>query len=134
MKYTVNSKTYEIPNAEIDKLTNSLDITLAEACEIYLSDHDLLTNDTVESLTAKATKNRITSTIHGAKQAKAERKPREKKANPLKQEIVKAIFAGILDNVKTDGEVTITNNEKYLDFSVNGRAFTVNLVEHRAKK
>lgn len=134
MNYKYNNKTYNVPDAEIDKLTSTLDVTLAEACEIYLSDHDLITNNVVEELTATATKNRITHKIHGAKQDRKERKPREKKANPLKQEIVQAIFSGILSNVKTDGEVIVTNAEKYIDFTVGGREFTVNLVEHRKKK
>lgn len=134
MQYKYNNKNYNIPDNEIDRLQSQLDVTLAEACEIYLSDHDLVTNKTVETLSAKATKNRITSTIHGAKQDKRERKPREKKENPLKKEIVKALFSGILNDIKADGEVIITNDEKYIDFTVGGREFTVNLVEHRKKK
>lgn len=130
MKY----KNYNIPDNEIDKLMDALDISMAEACEMYLSDHDLIENETVEELTKKAQKNRVTATIHDAKGEKKERKPREKKENPLKKEIINAIFSGIALNLKTDGEIIVTNDEKYIDFNIDGREFTVNLVEHRKKK
>lgn len=134
MKYTYKGKNYNVNDADIDKLMEQLDISLAEACEMWLSDRDLIVDETVEELTAKATKNRITSTIHQAKGEKKERKAREKKENPLKKELIQAILKGISENISTDGEIIVTNDEKYLDFSVNGLDFTVNLVQHRKKK
>ncbi len=130
MKY----KTYTIPDNEIDALVDALDISINEACEMWLSDHDMIENETVEELTKKATKNRVTGTIHGAKGEKKERKAREKKENPLKKEIIQAILKGIAENISTDGEIIVTNDEKYIDFNVNDREFTVNLVEHRKNK
>lgn len=134
MTYKYNNKVFNIPDKEIDKAVESLDCSIAEACEMYLADHDLIKDETVEELTKNATKNRITSTIHGAKGEKKPRKPREKKENPLKKEIIQAIFNGIALNIKTDGEIIVTNDEKYIDFNVDGREFTINLVEHRKKK
>lgn len=137
MKYTVNNKSYNIPNEEIDKLMDSLDISIAEACEMYLSDHDVIVNETVEELTKNAQKNRVTGTIHGAKGEKKERKPREKKENPLKKEIIDAIFYYFSDKNNlnfTIDEIKVTNSEKYIDFISNNRSFTLNLVEHRPKK
>jgi hypothetical protein len=130
MKYTIQNKTYNIPNEEIDKLTEALDISIAEACEMYLSDHDLIVNETVEELTKNATKNRVTATIHSAKGEKKDRKPREKKENPLKKEIISKIYSVLKDF----DNVTVTNDEKYIDFSIENRDFTINLVEHRKKK
>lgn len=134
MKYTFNNKTYNIPNEEIDKLTESLDISIAEACEMWLSDHDMIINETVEELTKNAQKNRVTGTIHNAKGEKKERKPREKKENPLKKEIIEAIYNGIIKEITSSDHVSITNNEKYIDFSIGDRKFTINLIEHRKKK
>lgn len=130
MKY----KGYEIPNAEIDKMMDTLDISLEEACETYLFDHDLVENEEVEEMTKKATKNRITSTIHGAKGEKKERKPREKKENPLKKEIIQAIYTVIANEITSNSKTFIRNDEKYIDFSLGDREFTINLVEHRKKK
>lgn len=134
MTYTYNNKEYNIPDAEIDKLMDSLDISIAEACEMYLSDKEIIINETVEELTKTAQKNRVTNTIHGAKGEKKERKPREKKENPLKREIIQVIYDAIADNFHEKDYCFIENAEKYINFSLEGREFTINLVEHRPKK
>lgn len=134
MKYTINNKTYTIPNEEIDKLTDSLDISIAEACEMYLSDHDIIVNETVEELTKNAQKNRVTGTIHGAKGEKKERKPREKKENPLKKEIIGRIYDLFKVEYGDLMKISLRNDEKYIDLEIEGRSFTINLVEHRKKK
>lgn len=134
MKYTYNNKTFEIPDSEVDKIMDSLDISLAEACEMYLFDHDLIVNDTAEELTAKAQKNRVTATIHQAKGEKKPRKAREKKINPLKKELIQIIYKALFSEVNDIHSITVTNDEKYIDITVGDREFTVNLVEHRKKK
>ena len=130
MKY----KGHNIPDTEIDKLMNKLDISLEDACETILCDMGVEEDETVEELTAKAQKNRVTSTIHNAKGEKKERKAREKKENPLKKQIILALFEGLNGFFGHNGEVSIRNEEKYIDISFEGREFTVNLVEHRRKK
>ena len=127
-------KNYTIPDHEIDKLMESLDISITEACEIYLSDHEIVKNEVVEELTSKAKKNKVTNTIHGAKGEKKERKAREKKENPLKKEIIEELFYGLTRNLLYSDCINIRNDEKYIDFTIEGRDFTVNLVEHRKKK
>ena len=131
-------KNYTIPDHEIDKLMESLDISITEACEIYLSDHEIVKNDTIEELTSKAKKNKVTNTIHGAKGEKKERKTREKKENPLKKQIISGIHDYFLDEIghifDKNTTISIRNDEKYIDLEINGRSFTINLVEHRQKK
>ena len=134
MTYTYNGKAYNIPDEEIDKLMDNLDISIAEACETYLADKEIISCEEEKKLTQKATKNRVLSTIHQAKGEKKERKAREKKENPLKKEIIQVIFDAISENFLLKEYCTITNDEKYIDFSQDGRHFTVNLVEHRQKK
>lgn len=134
MKY----KGYNISDAEIDKLMDKLDISLEEACETILSDREVIENETVNELSKKATKNRITSTIHNAKGEKKERKTREKKENPLKKEIISGIHDYFLDEIghifDKNTIISVRNDEKYIDLEINGRNFTINLVEHRPKK
>lgn len=134
MKYTFENKTYNIPNEEIDKLTESLDISIAEACEMWLSDHDMIVNETVEELTKNAQKNRVTGTIHNAKGEKKERKPKEKKENPLKKEIIQIIYKGLFTELNDIHSILVPNDEKYIDLMIGDRSFTINLVEHRKKK
>lgn len=130
MKY----KGHTIPDQEIDKMMDKLDISMAEACEMILSDRDIVENEVVEELTKKATKNRVTATIHQAKGEKKERKTREKKENPLKKEIIQAIYTVIANKITSSAKTFIRNDEKYIDFSLGDREFTINLVEHRKKK
>ena len=138
MKYTYNKKTYLIPDEEIDKLVEKYELSIAEACEMWLSDNDKIVNKEVEEMSKKASKNAITQTIHGAKGEKKERKPREKKENPLKKAIINAIFDGLEAKVDTfnaeNCHFSVTNDEKYINLEIDGRNFTVNLVEHREKK
>jgi hypothetical protein len=130
MKY----KGHNIPDAEIDKLMDKLDISLEDACETILCDMGVEEDETVEKLTVKAQKNKVTSTIHNAKGEKKERKPREKKENPLKKEIIGRIFELFKVEYGDLMQVYLRNDEKYIDLVVNGREFTINLVEHRQKK
>lgn len=134
MKY----KGYNIPDQEIDKMMDKLDISMAEACEMILSDRDVVENEVVEKLTKKATKNRVTATIHQAKGEKKARKAREKKENPLKKEIISGIHDYFLDEIghifPKNTTITIRNDEKYIDLEINDRSFTINLVEHRQRK
>ena len=132
MKY----KNHNVPDNEIDKLMDALDISMAEACEMWLSDHDVIENETVKELTEKAQKNRITSTIHNARgtNTKKDTKNRKRKENPLKKEIIQAIWSGISEKYYNNGTISIRNDEKYIDFTIGNKEFTVNLVEHRPKK
>ena len=138
MKYTLNDgRTFNIPDDEIKNLQEYLGLSKEEAIKTWLVDEEYLTDETVEELTAKAKKNHITATIHEAKAEttnKKARKPREKKENPLKKQIINAIFAGLSENLPENTEITITNDEKYIDFVIDGMEFTVNLVQHRVKK
>jgi FKBP-type peptidyl-prolyl cis-trans isomerase len=138
MKYTLDTgRTINIPDADIARLQKSLKISEAEAIQTWLVDEEYISDETVDELTEKAKKNRITATVHKAKaedSAKKERKPREKKENPLKKAIIDALFKGLEQNLAENAEIHITNDEKYIDLHVNGLEFTINLVQHRPKK
>ena len=131
-------KGHNIPDAEIDKMMDKLDISLEEACNMILADREVIVDETVEKLTKKAQKNRVTTIIHDAKGEKKERKPREKKENPLKKQIISGIHDYFLDEIghtlDKNTTISVRNDEKYIDLVVNGREFTINLVENRQKK
>lgn len=131
MKYTFEKKTYLIPDDVVDNYVDKYDISIAEACEMYLADNDKIKSKEEEELTNKAAKNAVTQTIHKARGEKKDRKPREKKENPLKKQIISAILEGIKG---IEGKIEVENDEKYINLLVEGRSFTINLVEHREKK
>ena len=138
MKYTLdNGKTINIPDKDIDNLQKNNNISFNEAVDLWLVDEEYLTDDTVEKLSAKAKENRITATVHQAKALnteKKERKPREKKENPLKKQIISAIFNGLKAEMPEKAEISVTNDEKYINIRVNELNITINLVQHREKK
>ena len=134
MKYTFEKKTYLIPDEVVDNYVDKYDISIAEACEMYLADNDKIKSKEEEELTNKAAKNAVTQTIHKARGEKKDRKPREKKENPLKKEIIQTIFEAITNNLVDKSKIVVENAEKYINFTIDDRDFTINLVEHRTKK
>lgn len=128
--YSCNGKSDSIEETVINELMDKYDISELEAVEVYLSDNEVIENSEVTELTNKANKNRVLTTIHGIKGEKKERKPREKKENPLKQELIKKLFSALADYPTA----VVTNPERSIDIVIEGREFTVNLVEHRPKK
>ncbi len=83
-----------------------------------------------EKLDAHAKKIKIQ---HGAVADKPKKKTkRERKPNELKRTLIEVI-ADAMENYLGE-EVTVRNIEKYIDFSIDERDFTINLVEHRPTK
>ena len=55
MKYKLeNGKEITIPDKEIDKLVNGLDLSIEEAIQTYLEDNEYEINEQVEEMTQKA--------------------------------------------------------------------------------
>lgn len=124
-------KGVNIPNEWIDKQCEILDISIDEAVEMYLSDVGAIANEEQNALDEKAKKVKVN---HGAESVK-ERKKVERKREP--NELKRAIIYTLLHSIASMPEVenaTMINVEKYIDFSVGDRTFTINLVEHRKPK
>ena len=132
MRYDFNGKIINIPDEEIKHFMTTLDLTEQEAIEMYLDDHEYTTNEVVEELTKKAKTNKTDKIVvqSKAEKTKTERKPKE---NPLKQAIIANIYSFLSKNPTLLG-VTIENPTKTIDFYVEGKHFSLNLVEHRPKK
>ena len=128
MKVTVGTKEYNIPDAEIEKLKKSLDISTAEAIETWLDDHDITVNDEQVALDAKASAVKID---HGAGDVRkrAERKPKERKVDDNKGYLLSLIRKAIEDTV----EITDQKNEVELSFKWKGESYTIKLTKHRKK-
>lgn len=138
MNYTLDSgKTIKIPDKEIEQLKLHYNLSDNDATIMWLVDEGYMEDETVEELSEKAKKNRITATVHQAKALnsdKKERKPREKKENPLKKQIISAIFSGLQAEMPANAQISIANDEKYINIRIDELDFTVNLVQHRANK
>lgn len=115
----------------IDKQCELLDISIQEAVDMYLADNGVVENSEQNELDTKAKKVKIN---HGATESK-ERKKVERKREP--NETKRAIISSLINTInEIEGveNAKITNVEKYIDFAIGDRTFTINLVEHRKPK
>ena len=125
MKY----KNYNIPDEEIDKLMDTLDLTEQEAIETWLFDNEIIENKEEAKLTKKAKDNRVTATIHDAKGK--ETRTRSPKAVPadIDKETIVAAVAQCLQGLGI--EARITNKTKIVEFEYNGDSFKLDLIRRR---
>lgn len=133
MEYkTKKGKKVNIPDDEIDTLVDKLDLSIAEACELWLEDNALQVNEEQEELDKKAKASRITATIHEAKATK-ERKERKvvRKEDTTKENIIKAL-AERLEELAT--EVKIENVGKLITFKLGDDSFKLDLIRQRKPK
>ena len=133
MEYkTKKGKKVNIPDDEIDTLVDKLDLSIAEACELWLEDNALQINEEQEELDKKAKASRITATIHEAKATK-ERKERKvvRKEDATKENIIK-VLAERLEELAT--EVKIEDVGKLITFKLGDDSFKLDLVRQRKPK
>lgn len=133
MLFTFNNKQINIPDNEIQIAMDSLNITVKEAVEMWLDDHDYTTNEEQEKLEEKAKNNKISHDAQAIKEKKNTKK-REKKPNLTKKAIINEIYNALTIKIDDISSISIRNDEKYIDFTVNNVEYTINLVAHRDKK
>ena len=134
MVYNFNGKNIKIPDEEIKKNMEILDLSQEEAIQLYLEDEGYLENEEQENLCKKAKDSGIMSTIHGAKSDKPKAKvERERKENPTKERIIAEIgkFLCQLDGISG---VNITNIGKIIEFECENKHFKLDLIQKREKK
>lgn len=134
MVYILNDKKIRIPDEEIRKNMEILDLSEEEAIQLYLEDEGYLENEEVAELTKKAKDSGIMSTIHGAKADKPKAKvERERKENPTKERIIAEIgkFLCQLDGISG---VNIVNIGKIIEFECENKHFKLDLIQKREKK
>ena len=120
MEYKYNGKVYEVPNDVVDKMMETLDCSMADACETWLADNDLITNDEQVALDkeAKSGKRHYEKSDKVRKKAKKERKVDEEKGFLLE------IMRKSLENEAKIDDIWV-KTETELNFTYNGNKFTV---------
>lgn len=134
MVYNLNGKNIKIPDEDIKRNMEILDLSEDEAIQLYLEDEGYLENEEVAELTKKAKDSGIMSTIHGAKAEKPRVKvERERKENPTKERIIAEIgkFLCQLDGISG---VNIANIGKIIEFECENKHFKLDLIQKREKK
>ena len=130
----VKNKEVKIPDEEIKNLMDKLELTEREAIQTWLEDEGYEVNEEVERLTAKAKANG-TARINARANVENKKTTRERKANPVKEEIIQ-ILANALKNSQNlpINAIKIENIGKIITFKVENREFKLDLIEKRQKK
>lgn len=133
MRYQLkNGKTITIPDKDIEKSMQALELTHEEAVQMWLEDNDYEVNEEQEELDAKAKKVKIQ---HGARAIDKQNK--EKKERVVKVSDEKQLIFSQIHEVLTDfyGEnVEIVKENKLLTVKVGTKTFKVDLIEQRPPK
>ena len=137
VKYTFVNKnkqeqTIDIPEEFIVRTRRALGCDIKEACEIYLSDEGYIDNEVVDEINAIVNENK-------------KRRGPKRKPDYIKQALIASIYEdlqqidGLLD---PDGEeiadgpqnITITNPERIVQFSINDDTYEITLSRKRKPK
>lgn len=137
MRYNLNGKNINIPDAEIQKSMKVLEISKEEAIQMWLEDEGYLDNEEQMELEKKAKENRITATIHdaGNKAKRKQSKPKTVKASDEKQ----ALFAEIHEKLceycdEIDGTCEVLKENKLISVKIGEKTFKIDLIEQRPPK
>lgn len=132
MNYNFKGRNIRIPDAEIEKSMKMLDLTKEEAVEMWLEDEGYLENEEQEELCKKAKENRITATIHEAKDTKKKtQRERVRKENPTKEMVI-AEIAKLLPNFAEN--VQVLNIGKLISFTIGENTYEIDLKQKRKPK
>ena len=133
MKYKFENKEINIPDEELDKLVDKLDISLYDAIDIWLEDNDYKMSEETKELEEKAKANKITATIHQAKSVeKKEKKKVERKADQVKDNLIERLR----DYLESIGfvNVVITKIGKIVEFDFEDDHYKLDLIRQRKPK
>lgn len=128
MKYTYKGEEYNIPDKEVDRLVNALEISIAEACELYLNDKGIGSNQEQDNLDNE---------LKGAKRHYESTGQRKKTEKVRKVDEDKAEILGIIHEtleITPDLFLTGQKNEVELYFEYKNNNYTLKLTKHRPKK
>lgn len=133
MTIEVNGKSVHIPDAEIANSMAKLDLSKDEAVQMWLEDNDYCENEEVEILTQKAKENKVSRGAKSEKAlAKTDRKPRERKPDLEKEEIITALSEFLVEKGYTF--VEITNKSKIIEFNIGENHYKLDLIRQRTQK
>lgn len=111
---------------EIARLKTKYGLADAEALQMWEEDNDIVINDEIENLTAKAKEN-VKRYEQGEKPRK---KPNKERKIDLDKKKLLDIVAEVLEEVV---EITARKTETEICFNFNNETYTLKLTKHRKK-
>lgn len=134
MRYTLNTgKTVNIPNAEIEKLRKTFELTEEEAIEMWLEDEGYEDNEEQNELDEKAKAVRIDHEAGNDKRKKS--KPRTVHISDEKKELFDTILKNLDHADGVDREnITVLKENKLIQVRIGEKTFKIDLIEQRPPK
>lgn len=131
MKYTVNGKSVNIPNEELEKNMKVLEITREEAIQLWLEDNGFEENEEQNALDEKAKKIKVN---HGAGDSGKSKtaKPRTVVVSDEKKELFSEIFSNLADVYGENAKIEKEN--KLIIVKIADRTFKIDIIEQRKPK
>jgi len=128
MMYTLESgKKVNIPDKDIDNYVDKLEISQAEAIEMWLCDNDYATNEEQEELVKKSKGQR-----HYEKSDTPRKKTtRERKVDEEKKHLISCIKV-LLEGL--GASISNVKNEAEISFIFGKNDYTLKLIKHRPPK
>ena len=136
MIYTLaDGRKVTIPNAEIKKQMELLDLTKEEAIEMWLDDNDYTTNEEQEALDEKAKKVKIQHGAEADDKRKKPAAPRTVKVSDEKKELFTTILANLnrAEGVEAE-DITVLKENKLIQVKIGERVFKIDVIEQRPPK
>jgi hypothetical protein len=133
MKRLVGNKWIEIPDNEIEKIAVGLDISMAEAAQVWLEDAEIEINEEQAELDKTASKVKIDRGV--VQEKRTATKPRTVKVSDEKKEL----FDTILRNLDrcwgvSRENIKILKENKLIEVSFNDKTFKIDVIECRKPK
>ena len=136
MLYTLeNGKKVNIPDTEIQKYMNKLELSQENAIDLWLEDNDYEVNEEQQALDEKAKKVKIQHDAAGDKPRKKSEKPRTVKVSDAKKELFSQL-SQFLSNFSTenDAKCSILTENKLIQVDFMGETFKIVLIQQRKPK
>ena len=130
MLYNFNGMSVSIPDAEIDNLVDNLDLTMEEAIDLYLTDHNYKKNKEQEELNEKAKDIKAANIVQAGHDKPKEKVARTKKIDENKRELFNSIISQLADVE----DFEIVTADKLVKFKYKGEEYKLDLIKTREKK
>ena len=114
---------------DIQKMMKTLDLTREEAIEMMQDDLDIDRGEDKDFDLPPEKQKAVKEIIAVGTRKTGEKVKRERKANPDKQELIKAIAEGLINY-----DAQIVNPERQVDLVLNGVSYSVTVTAHRPPK
>lgn len=131
MRYTVNGKSVNIPNEELEKNMKALEITREEAIQLWLEDNGFEENEEQNALDEKAKKVKVN---HGAGDSGKGKnsKPRTVVVSDEKKTLFEDIFGNLAEIYGENAKIEKEN--KLIIVKIGEKTFKIDVIEQRKPK